>query len=120
MFMEKYVNDIFDERVLVELEKRPDQLMMSTINSVGRNISTELRGLGFLPKGKREKNLVLMDTPEKILGRDWALSRPVKKEGEKQDLNLFTIYVNHEREVGYVDFLQQIRTQRGDYCIFFP
>lgn len=118
--MEEYVQHPFGDKSLVELEERPAQLLMATRNNVGKNISVELRGLGFVPKGERERDLVLMDTPEKILGKDWALSRPKREEGKKQDPNLFTIYLNHGGGVGHMDFLRQISTQEGGYRIFFP
>ena len=111
----------FDDRVVVELEERPTQLLIANKNNFGLDISDMLQGLGFsVAEGKTEGSLILMNTPEKILGKSWALSRPELKGDEQGDPNIFTIYLNHESGVGYVDFLRQIRSQQGTYRIFFP
>lgn len=109
----------------VKLEKRPEVLKIAPINQVGQSIARELEGLGFrvglllstgaiLPDG-----LVLMRTPKTLLGKQWALSHQQPPKDQEQDPNLFTIHLHHP-EVGYVDFLRQIRGPEGDYRVFIP
>ncbi|MBI2595582.1 hypothetical protein HYW46_02500 [Candidatus Daviesbacteria bacterium] len=111
----------FDDRTQVELEEKPTQLMMATHNNVGLDVSNLLQTLGFVQvEGESAGDLFLRNTPKKIFSRDWAISYQKAEKGEKRDLNIFTIYLNHGSEVGYMDFLRQITNRQGRYCVFFP
>lgn len=114
--VEQDVINPFGERVPRELEPRPEQLKMATQNNFGLDVIGLLKGLGFVPSEyTSDGRMVLVTTPERLLGKEWAIFYQDKEE----DPNLFTICLNHREDVGYMEFLMQTRNRHG-YCIFIP
>lgn len=99
-----------------ELEPRPETLRVSKVNNFGLETSGQIRNLGFrILEGSKVGNLVLVNTPLTLLEKEWK----IYFQDKKVDPNLFAICLNHSEDIGYMDFLRQIRNQYG-YVIFFP
>lgn len=114
--MKEHVWSAMNDRVLRELEPRPQELKLATSNNFGLNIENILKGLGFVTVlFIREGDMLVVSTPEKLLDRDWA----IYFQDKEQDPLLFTICLNHGPDIGYIDFLRQIKNQYG-YVIFMP
>lgn len=100
-----------------ELEPGPEVLKIATKNNFGLDVRDMVTGLGFIIVDEtRNGNFVLVNTPKKLLGMSWSISY-IEKE---KDPNLFTIYLDHGGDVGYMDFLIQRRNERGEYFLFTP
>ncbi len=114
---QEYVPHPMGGKVLVELEQKPNQMMVATENSVGINVEELLQRLGFVFLDERRGKMVLTTTPERILDKEWAVSYPDKE----KDPDLLTIYLDHGPEVGHLELLRQIKNPReeGEYLLFF-
>ncbi len=113
------------KRILVEgrqtelvLSVRPDKLLMATRNQFGLDVLNILHGLGFAPRLLLPNGMARVDTPEKIMKRDWQIS--YYDPNEAQDPNLYAIYTQLGETVGYMELLRQIRRPQGEgYSLFF-
>ncbi len=112
-------------RILVEgrqieivLSGRPERLLMATRNQMGRGVLDVLEGLGFVPRLLLPNGMARMDTPDKIMGRDWQVS--YYDPDQPQELNLYAILTQWGGDIGYMELLRQIRNPQGkEYALFF-
>ena len=112
--LKEWVNHPMGGRELKELEERPEELMLATVNQLGVDVSNILQRLGFVATERRNSDLILMLTPEKIMDRNWALLPQVGS----NDPHLFTICLDWG-EIGYTHLFRQIKQNDGSYSLFF-